>query len=290
MGKMRLATWKLCQSVVLLLGVLITGIPDPVPATTDGAAPCADATAIDLNHRLHSLRAEAGESDCYQIDVGSPGTLLLDAATPGSALVEPRLGFLGQQLGEARGDGKDYALNEQSATRAVVVISRPGTYFFHVAAQDPRLPLEEYTLTSRFVAEEAAFFKDEDEGEIDPILMGCQGEGSDDHGDLVICASPLSAGKSVAGELRNAGIADDDFFTFVLTTQQTVLIETRGETDTFGGLYDRRGYRLAADDDGGSGGNFRIAKTLVPGRYFVRVEGGGADQGAYTLILETLDW
>ncbi|MCP4664267.1 MAG: hypothetical protein GY856_53460 [bacterium] len=283
MGKVRLDAWKLCQSVPLILGLLITGTPDSVPAATDGTAPCSDATAIDLNHRLPGLRTEAGESDCYQIDVRSPGILLLDTATPGRALVEPRLGFLG------RVEGKEYALNEQSATRVVVTISRPGAYFFYVAAQDPLLPLDEYTLTSLFVAEEASFLKDEDEGEIDPILI-CPTDGDGDPGDSVACASPLESGENLAGALWNAGMADDDYFTFVLTTQQTVLIETSGETDTFGGLYDRRGYRLAADDDGGNDGNFRIAKTLVPGRYYVRVEGWGADEGAYTLMLETLDW
>ncbi len=284
MGKVRLEAWKFRPSVLLLLGFLITGAPDSVAAATGGPAPCHAATAIELNQRFPGLHTEAGESDCYQIDVRTPGILLLDTAAPGPAPVEPRLGFLGR---EARSEGKDYALNEQSATRVVVTISKPGAYFFAVAAQDPRLPLEDYTLTSLFVAEEASFLKDEDEGEIDPILI-CPTDG--DHGDLITCAASLKSEKTLAGALWNTGMADDDYFTFALTTQQTVLIETRGETDTFGGLYDRRGYRLAADDDGGSGDNFRIAKTLVPGRYYVRVEGWGATEGAYTLMLETSDW
>ena len=51
---------------------------------------------------------------------------------------------------------------------------------------------------------------------------------------------------------------DVDIYTFTLTRQRTVRIETHGETDTVGGLYDDRGHRLAFDDDGGEGDNFRM--------------------------------
>jgi hypothetical protein len=44
------------------------------------------------------------------------------------------------------------------------------------------------------------------------------------------------------------------------------------------------------DDDSGDGTNFRIAKTLESGQYFIRVEGGKGAAGSYELTAEALDW
>lgn len=109
---------------------------------------------------------------------------------------------------------------------------------------------------------------------------------TDDHGDTPFCATPILPGRSSSGEIGNPWRDDDDFFALRLTAMQTVRIETTGDTDTFGGLYDRRGCRIAMDDDGGSGANFRIVKTLSPGLYFVRVEGRGGAEGPYQLNVE----
>jgi len=107
----------------------------------------------------------------------------------------------------------------------------------------------------------------------------------DDHGDTPGCATPVVPGQELAGELGNGWGDDADVFAFTLDEPHTVSFETTGEVDTFGGLYDRFGHRLAADDDGGSDGNFRIVKTLVPGRYFLRLEGMNGAEGGYTLAV-----
>ena len=82
---------------------------------------------------------------------------------------------------------------------------------------------------------------------------------------------------------------DRDVFVFELDRTRTVQLETAGEVDTFGGLYDRRGQRLAATGDGGDGANFRLVKTLSPGLYFVRVEAEAWSQGAYDLTVGALE-
>lgn len=112
----------------------------------------------------------------------------------------------------------------------------------------------------------------------------------DDHGDAFGCASLLIPGESVAGEVRNDWGDDADVFTFTLTAQRTIRLESIRPTDTLARLYDRQGHRLAADDDGGGGESFRIVKTLGPGRYFLRVEGSRAAEGPYRLAFETSRW
>ncbi len=85
-------------------------------------------------------------------------------------------------------------------------------------------------------------------------------------------------------ELVRPGTADLDVFAFVLNLQATVRFETRGETDTYGLLSDDAGLDLASNDDGGAGTNFRIIKTLNPGRYFLGVDGAKGTLGPYVLV------
>jgi hypothetical protein len=111
----------------------------------------------------------------------------------------------------------------------------------------------------------------------------------DDHGDGFGCSTSVAPGGSKTGQLDNAYGDDADAFTFVLTAQETVEMETSGSTDTYGILYDKDGQRLDADDDGGADANFRIVETLAAGRYFVRVEGKAGAEGSYTLAVDLIE-
>jgi hypothetical protein len=111
----------------------------------------------------------------------------------------------------------------------------------------------------------------------------CASTAEDDHGDNRVCATPLRLGSRVVAELHRAAAPDFDVFSFVLAETATVRLETRGDTDTHGRLFDALGHRVAEDDDGGQGSNFRIVRTLPPGRYFLRVEGYRGAEGPYVL-------
>ena len=82
------------------------------------------------------------------------------------------------------------------------------------------------------------------------------------------------AGQELAAELGNGWGDDADVFAFTLREAGTVTFETRGGID---------GYRLATDDDGGTGGGFRLVKVLAPGRYFLRVEGSAGSGSVKSL-------
>ncbi len=141
---------------------------------------------------------------------------------------------------------------------------------------------------------------DEDDGtiEIEPDLVRapasweelCRRHGMDDHGETPVCASRLVPGETVAAEIGNGWGDDADVFALVVSARRTFSIAASGGLDTFGGLYNRHGHRLAADDDGADGAGFRIVRTLTPGVYFVRVEGRGGAEGPYELRVETVGW
>lgn len=106
----------------------------------------------------------------------------------------------------------------------------------------------------------------------------CDGVG-DDHGDNFRCATKLALAQLVAGEIENATADDQDAFSFTLNSRDTVAVESFGTTSVAASLYDEDGALLASQS--GPGANFRIVKTLNPGRYFVRVEGRSSAEGLY---------
>ena len=109
---------------------------------------------------------------------------------------------------------------------------------------------------------------------------------TDDHGDSRAAATSVAVGTSIEGRIGAA--TDNDWFRFETTGESAVVeVYTVGNLDTFGEVYDAAGDRLARDDDGGEGRNFRIAVTVPAGVHYVRVTGYGSRTGDYVLhVLE----
>ncbi len=112
--------------------------------------------------------------------------------------------------------------------------------------------------------------------------------GTDDHGETFGCASAVEPGTWLAAEIRGERVPDRDTFTFVLESEQTLVLESHGMLDTYGELFAEDGRRLAADDNQGRFENFRLVETLGPGRYFLRVAAAGHGEGTYSLRTNTL--
>lgn len=104
-------------------------------------------------------------------------------------------------------------------------------------------------------------------------------------------ASKPAGTRSGANELRigaaGNGTLDDaddvDYWRIEVPSSGAVVVETTGGTDTAGHLEDASGRELAADDDGGAGGNFRIERDLDAGTYYVRVSRPSGATGDYRL-------
>lgn len=115
------------------------------------------------------------------------------------------------------------------------------------------------------------------------------GSSSDDHGDNKLCSTEICFSSTATdGEIDDLTSGEDeDFFSFVVTANSTsVTIESTGSTDIEAELYDEDGKRLASDDDGGSGTNFKIVETLDVGRYFFRIRGVNSALGTYAVTVQ----
>ena len=100
---------------------------------------------------------------------------------------------------------------------------------------------------------------------------------ADDHSDTRLGATSLPLGGSLAGQIATRD--DVDYFKVQVPKAGVLTIYTTGNLNTRGTLQDG----LATDDNGGSGENFRIERTVGAATYYVKVEGVGSNTGAYTI-------
>ena len=121
------------------------------------------------------------------------------------------------------------------------------------------------------------------DGAKEPTGDGSSGlAGGDDHGDTREAATELAAGAAARGRLERVG--DEDWFRFRTTAAQTwITAYTVSEGDTTGELHVAGSGSPLADDDAGSGGNFRIVTSVPAGTHYLRVRGFGTADYALTL-------
>ncbi len=278
-----------------------------------GAAGAGGPEGLDRDPAVLAVNDTARRSEaaveCFVTRVPAAGVLTLDAAVAGDAAAMPRLRLTPRSAPLPQ-------VLDQRANHLTLAFFEPGIQGFCVGAQDPRQRLAGLRVRTAFAAfaggpridgksirTKSEEEEEEDPGEIElePGLAGageltlpelevaelCHRDEIDDHGDTFLCATAF-AGGTIEGELANDWGDDHDVFTFVVTEQQTVEITSAG-VDAFGSLLNAVGDRLAANDGGDDGAGFRLVKTLVPGRYFVRVEGARGAEGAYTITVRALD-
>ena len=130
-----------------------------------------------------------------------------------------------------------------------------------------------------------AFESDRDgDNDIYVIPYGPAAPTPTDHGDTRERATAVGPDSTTVGALEQPG--DVDYFRVDVTQAGRLTVETTGGTDTAGVFQSAQGRSLAEDDDAGTGNNFRIARDVTPGRYYVAVRGASRSAtGAYTLRL-----
>ncbi len=304
MSQIKSKRWKTLRAVLVCCALPFFSAEDTV-ATRNTPNPCAWAIPIGLDSTVRSAGSTA-EPQCYAAYVPQPGSLLLDVGVPGWARIEPRLELFGQSCADLARERNGIVYRDRSATGAVLEVREPGTYLLCIDAQDPSESLGEYKLRTGFVAVplDRGGDPEEDEPEPDPkhleygSLDGvlkrpdleklCRKDAADDHSATPHCATPLRMRQSTVAEIRNDWGDDEDYFSFVLDKLQTVQIEATGDFETFGSLHDQQGYRLETADRDGTGGGFRIVRTLSAGQYFVRVEGRDGAEGTYRIFVAAL--
>ncbi len=191
-----------------------------------------------------------GDIDYFRVEVTQAGTLTVET-TGNTDTVGQLRGADGQGLGEDDdgGSGLNFRLVRQVTA---------GTYYIRVSGfENATGP---YTLVVRFAG------------------TGTPGE---DHAGTLGQASSVALNSSTSGVLEDGG--DIDYFRVEATQAGTLTVETTGNTDTVGQLWGADGQRLSEDDDGGSGLNFRLARQVTAGTYYIRVSSFGDASGAYVL-------
>ena len=161
----------------------------------------------------------------------------------------------------------DYSSVTTSGNERIVITRssdpplRPGTYYASLALLDTGV-VAEGTLTAT-------------------IETGGGGTTTDDHGDTPAEATALSPGSPAQGRIETG--RDVDYFRLQTTAESNVEIYTSGSLDTTGSLHDSANNRIVENDDGGTGSNFRIARRLSAGVYYIAVRSFGSRTGSYTL-------
>ncbi len=111
------------------------------------------------------------------------------------------------------------------------------------------------------------------------------GTTGDDHGNTRATATRISLPSTTAGTIDPG--EDEDYFRFEVAASSAVVMESVGDLDVVGTLFDAEGNRIARNAHGAGYPNFRMERTLDPGTYYVRVHSNGAAPGAYALHLRT---
>ena len=96
-------------------------------------------------------------------------------------------------------------------------------------------------------------------------------------------ATSVALGSSTQGHLERQG--DRDYFRVSLSGPGTLTVYTTGDTDTYGHLWGN-GQWLEENDDGGTGFNFQIERSVFAGTYYILVRGyDDQSTGRYTLAV-----
>ncbi|MCB4755389.1 MAG: pre-peptidase C-terminal domain-containing protein, partial [Sulfurovum sp.] len=115
------------------------------------------------------------------------------------------------------------------------------------------------------------------------------GASSDDHSNTQDGAETINPISTTSGNLEVAG--DKDWFKIEISRTEILTVKTTGATDTYGELYNENNTKIAYDNDGGTGTNFKITYTVTSGIYYVQVKHRSTTgTGSYSLVTSLDDY
>ena len=123
-----------------------------------------------------------------------------------------------------------------------------------------------------------------DEDDVDGAWSATTSATPADHGDTRAAATSVTAGARVWGAIDPA--ADEDYFSFSVSSTADYWIYTLGDLDTEGELLDSNGMSIDINDRGGvlpNPDNFFLWHKLQSGTYYIKVTGFGPTDDPYVL-------
>jgi hypothetical protein len=226
--------------------------------TDDHGNTISAATAVSLNSSTNGAIDSAGDVDFFRVQVTGAGTLTV--FTTGSTDTVGTLYNSSGTMIASNDDAQDLNFRISQAVSA-------GTYFVSVRHFSSG-STGAYVLRVEFTGGGG----------------GGGSGGSDDHGNTTATATAVSLPSTTNGTIGSPG--DLDYFRVQVSAAGTLVAYTTGSTDTYGRLLDSNGVELASNDDS-TDLNFRIARAVAAGTYFVEVRHySPASTGAYALRVE----
>lgn len=295
----------LAHHFVALLAVII--LFHAVPSNAE-----CDALPVTVNATLRGEAASGASRQDLVIEVPAAGMLSLDVSSPRNS--SPRLHLERASPGcpGALPIAKTILVAESPRSWALAV-QAPGSLYFALASDDPRLSLPGFKLRVAFapepgasieVGDDSIFVKDVDPWEDDIVLPRppqgavvsfedflairyydlCSSGELDDHGDNLLCATPLQPGKLVVAKLGNSFEDDEDFLSIAYDSTATVRVEFASPGIMDLSLLNRHGQQLDRWTYDGAGRPLAAFHSLPAGRYFLvvsQVEPGEAEYELY---------
>ena len=238
-----------------LLVAALTGGPMVVLAQDDHGNTRATATVVEAPSTTAGRIETRGDKDYFRFEL--PSETRLTVQTTGGTDTYGRL-FRGDTLVRSNDDSES-SLN----FRITEATAQAGTWYVEVSEYGDN-GTGAYTL----------------QVELTEILP-------DDHGNTRATATVVEAPSATSGRLETRG--DKDYFRFELPSAGRLTVQTTGDTDTYGRLFQGSSTTAAeSDDDDGAGANFRIALAEAQaGTWYVEVSGyNGTATGAYSVQVE----
>jgi len=269
------------------------------------AAPKAPAFAeLLLNTTVHHTGVEpepgAVAAVRFRIEIPEAGLLALNLTVAGGTPLEPVLRLL--DLPAATGGRANGAPQRLAQTPAALLVEArdKGTLFVEVAALEPDQSLPAFKLRSAFqpadpevdghlIAADVDPWEDDLGGKKPPGANSgdvlCELGEQDDHGDVPLCATPLSSGQPAAGVLHNDAGDDEDLFRFRLAETAVIAVEAASDSPLQLVLRDGDGLAVAAARSKSGSARLHLARALAAGRYFLEVESLNGFGAEYVLTL-----
>ncbi|MCB4762120.1 MAG: PPC domain-containing protein, partial [Sulfurovum sp.] len=223
------------------------------------------ATAISPNSTTAGRINTAGDVDYFKITIPSAGTLVVN--TTGSTDTKGTLlDTNGAQIASNDDNGSDHNFRISKS------ITASGTYYIAVKHRNAEAIGGSYSLVTQFTPSSTT-----------------SGASSDDYSNTQDGAETINPISTTSGNLEVAG--DIDWFKIEISRTEILTVETTGATDTYGELYNENNTKIAYDNDGGTGTNFKITHTVTSGIYYVKVKHRSTTgTGSYSLVTSLDDY
>lgn len=226
--------------------------PEGIGADPDSHHNRANAISLTLGCHTTGTTLSRGDTDYFLVQVPTPRTIIAETGWRKSGESPDLIGELQDRNGNRIADNDDGGFDRNFR---IVRHVGPGTHYIKVRGFNNN-QVGAYT-----------FYVHDNVNEPGPRWQS---------------AYTLPLNRSVGEAITFYG--DIDYYRISVPAYGKLVVETTGSTDTYGQLRNSSDSLVTSNDDGGTGTNFRISRSVTSGTYYIRVSSYGSRTGTYTLL------